>query len=373
MSQTLPLFDLPETQNTAPPLIERITAYRPHIEAKHVPTSSDKWMLASNLQKSIRRGLTQTAIGTATRLLSVDEQYFWRRLMVIAYEDIGFGDIQLCFDLLKTFRREAMHRQLGIERVAAYFADALANARKSRALCDAIAMLEFNVQRGELEQPCFALTDSQLVEVICRTDESLMTQVAALRHICGYRENAKGSYRSITPARPELMREVCRRLELTDIETTLFLSGQSTSESLNIPLPLVAQLARGEHREVQAKQIFEGKNGILYVALDRHTRAGKKCFAKFALEVKPIADFFHQHPKLNSVAVLGVAVFIVEGSQLNRWVVFPQADNLRQAFEQKFLEHVGVNGKRASELLNITRDNLPLLNQIRAETIEAAC
>lgn len=370
MSQTLPLFDLPDT---APPLIERITAYRPHIEAKDVPASADKWELASNLQKAIRRGLTETAVGTATKLLSVDERYFWRRLTVIAYEDVGFGDIPLCHDLLKTFRREALHRQIGSEHVGAYFVDALSNARKSRALCDAIAMVEFNVRRGEIEKPFFAMTDKQLVDVICSENESLMERVAALRHICGYRENAHGSYRAITPARQELMREVCRALKLTEMETTLFLSGQSVSESLNIALPLVAQLARGEQREMQAEQIvFEGKNGILYAALDRHTRAGKKCLAKFAQEVKPIANFFQHHPNLNPVAALGVAVFIVEGSQLNRWVVFPQSDILRQTFEQNFLEHAGVIGGSADELLASVRSNLTELNRIRAKHIKIA-
>lgn len=357
--------ELPDTQST-PLLVERITAYRPQVEAKHVPTTTDRWLLASNLQKAIRRGLTEAAVGTATKLLAVDERYFWRRLLVIGYEDIGFGDIGLCHDLLKTFRREALCRQLGAERVAGYFASALANARKSRALCDTIAMLEFNVRLGEYERPCFALTDEQLVDVIC-SDGPLMTRVAALRHICGYRENAGGSYRTLAPARPELMREACRVLDLTDIEITLFLSGQSTSESLNIGLPLVAQLARGEQQEQQAEQVFEGVNGILFAGLDRHTRLGARCFKRFAREVKALADFFHQHPELNPVAVLGVSVFIVEGSRLNRWLVFPGSDILRQTFEQNFLEHAGVAGQSASELLAITSDNLAELNRIRSE------
>lgn len=353
-------------QNDAQPLIERITAYQPRAEAKDIPASADKWILASNLQKSIRRGLANTAVGTASKLLSVDERYFWRRLLVMGYEDVGFGDIGLCHDLLKTFRREALCRQLGAVRVAGYFTEALANARKSRALCDAIAGLEFNVRLGEIEKPCFALTDEQLVEAIC-SDEPLMTRLATLRHICGYRENAYDSYRAITPARPELMREVCRVLALTDIETTLFMSGQSTSESMNIALPLVARLAHGQQHEVQSEQVFEGVNGILFVGLDRHTRLGARCFKRFAREAKPLADFFHQRPELNPVAVLGVSVFVVEGSLLNRWVVFPKSEALRQMFEQNFLEHAGVTGQSASELLTITRDNLPELNKIRAE------
>ncbi len=358
--------------NTNPSLIERIAAYQPHIEAANKPRSSDKWVLASNLQKAIRRGLVDTALGTAIKLVSVDKLYFWRRLLVIGYEDVGLSDIPMCHELLKTFRREALHRELGVECVAAYFAATLANARKSRTLCDAIAMLEFNVNLGAIEKPFFALTDTRLVEVICSEGEALIERVAALRHICGYRENAAGGYRVIAPARSELMREVCSVLGLTDMETTLFLSGQNTSEAMNVALPLVVQLARGEQRDVQAKQVFEGRDGLLYAALDRHCRSGKRCFAKFAKEAKPVADFFRQNPERNPVDVLGVAVFIVEGACLNRWLEFPKSDILRQTFEQNFLEHAGVTREAASELLTIIRDNLPMLNQIRAEALNLA-
>lgn len=57
----------------------------------------------------------------------------------------------------------------------------------------------------------------------------------------------------------------------------------------------------------------------------------------------------------------------VEGSRLNHWVVFPQSEALRQTFEQNFLEHAGVTGQPASELLAITRNNLPLLHRIRSK------
>jgi len=351
-------------------LIESICAYQFNPNPENIPKTTDKWVLASNLQKSIRRGLIDNAAGTAIKLVSVDAKYFWRRLLVIAYEDIGVSAIPLCHELLKTFRREALRRDLGAERVAAYFAETLANSRKSRSLCDAIAMLEFNVRLSEIEKRGFALTDSQLTNVICSADEPMLDRVAALRHICGYRENTYGSYRMITPARPDLMREVCNALALSETETTLFLSGQNTSESMNVALPVVIQLARGEQHDKQSSQNFEGTDGLLYATLDRHTRIGKRCFAKFAKEISPATEFFQKHPDLKPVDVLGVAVFIIEGSQLDHWVTFPESDDLRQTFERNFLEHTGLTGAAANELLTITSTNLPSLNRIRAEALK---
>lgn len=348
---------------------DRISAYAPIINPAFIPATIDRWLLASNLQKAIRRGHRDVAVGTTIKLLAVDAKYFWRRLLVIGYEDVGFGEIELLHALLKTFRREALHRKLGVERVAAYFAHELASALKSRSLCDAIAMVEFNVRRGALEHGAALMTEAQFLDVICSNEEPLVNRISCLRHICGYREQAHGRYRTLAPTQPTLMREVCRRLEVTDMEATLFLSGQSISESLNIPIPIVSKLMRWKPIEVQEAPIsFEGKNGILYSALDRHTRAGKKSFSRFAREAEGVADFFRCHPQLDPVTALGVAVFIVEGARLNRWVSFPGAANLRETFEAVFLEHCGVTGGGASELLGIVSENLTELNRIRAES-----
>jgi hypothetical protein len=364
MSQPELPFD---TGISLPPLIERIAGHKPQYTAKHVPTTDDRYILASNLQKTIRRGLVPTAEATAVRLLAVDPGYFWRRILVIGYEDIGYGDIGLVHDLLKTFRREALHRELGVERVATYFAHELARVCKSRSLCDALAMLEFSVKRGEYERQCFSLSDEQLLAKACDIGTPIMDRVAALRHICGYRIIERGVYRSHVPARTELMREVCRRLELSEVETLLFMSGQGVSDSLNIPLPMVAQMARDTLQEQAAEQRFSGKNGILYASLDRHTRLGKRCFARLAKEVQPAREFFARHPEANPVAAIGAGVFIVEGAMLDRWLEFDGSDSLQQQFDQNFIEYVGIPPDQHLELLAVVMSSLPRLNRIRAE------
>lgn len=365
MSATLPLFPEPDPK----PLADRVAEYRPRVCRKHIPATADRWLLASNMQKAIRRRLEHTAVGTANRLVEVDSRYFWRRLLVIAYEDVGYGDIGLCHTVLKTFRREALHRELGPENVARYFARELARARKSRSLCDALASLEFSTRRSDYERPYFRMGDEQLLFAACNAGAPVLYRVAALRHVCGYREFAGGTYRTLAPARSDLMREVCRHLELSEMETTLFLSGQSVSEGMNIALPLVAQMVDDSHEERQAEQVFAGKHGILYAALDRHTRAGKRCFARLARECKTVRQFFDHHPALDPVSVLGAGVFVVEGAVLDRQLVFDGSDDLQRQFDQNFLEYAGIGEDDQRELLALVIDNLPRLNRLRAEEI----
>lgn len=368
MSQTLLLFDQPVSQTTCPSLIERITAHRTRITSKHVPATADRWVLASNLQKAIRRGLVPTAEATAIRLLVVDPGYFWRRLLVIAYEDIGFGNIDLLHDVLKTFRREALHREIGPDRVGAYFAHELARSRKNRSLCDALAALEFSIHRAKHESQCHELTGEQLLTAACDVSMPVMDRIAALRHVCGYRIIERGMYQSGVPASTELMREVCRRLELSGVETRLFMSGQGVSDSMNIPLPLVCQMYRaGQQTEQQTEQRFQGKHGVLFAAIDRHVRAGKKYFARMANEVQPVRQFFARHPGVNPVAAIGAAVFIAEGAVLDRRLVFDGADQLRWQFNNNFLEHAGLAVDDHDELLSLVKLNLRWLNRIRAQ------
>lgn len=349
-------------------LLHQITSFNPQPQIELVPDNADRWILASNLQKAIRRGLAHTAVATAYRLLQIDARYFWRRLLVVAYEDIGYGDISLCHDLLKTFRREALHRDLGVKRVAGYFVTQLAQALKSRSLCDGIAMLEFNVRRAEYEAACFDMADDELVAVACDVQAASMDRLAALRHLCGYHEFKNGQHRTLAKPRPELMRAVCQVTGMTEVETTLFLSGQNVAESLNIPIPLVAQMNRVGQRTLHSTEYeFEGVSGILFCAIDRHTRMGKQCYARLVQQSKPLQRFFSSHPTRDPVAALGAAVFIVESASLNRWILFDGADSLRHAFEQIFLEYHGIN--RADEFLSSVRNSLGTLNKIRARLI----
>ena len=231
-------------------------------------------------------------------------------------------------------------------------------------------MLEFSIRRADYESQCKNLTDEQLVDLACDGGKPFMDRIAALRHICGYRVVVAGMYRTAVPASTNLMREVCLRSEMTEIETRLFLSGQGVSESLNIPMPMVSKMYRaGQHSEQQVEQTFAGKHGILYAALDRHTRAGKRCFVRLAKQVNEIRQFFARRPALDAISVIGAAVFMVDGAVLDRRLMFGGADDLLRQFNMNFLEYAGLAPDDHALLLALVENNLQRLNKIRADDI----
>lgn len=75
----------------------------------------------SALQKEIRRGQAENAALLAYEMLSTSpalEDYLWRRLQVIAVEDIGFGEVMApvlinsLYQMVQTFDRGMGERQL---------------------------------------------------------------------------------------------------------------------------------------------------------------------------------------------------------------------------------------------------------------------
>jgi replication-associated recombination protein RarA len=57
------------------------------------PIAADPWVISSLLQKSIRRGETEIARRAAFTFVHLKGAAIWRRLMVIAFEDVGIGSV----------------------------------------------------------------------------------------------------------------------------------------------------------------------------------------------------------------------------------------------------------------------------------------
>ena len=59
------------------------------------PLSCDRWLASSALQKSIRRGDVLTAQRALRTLYRHDPRSAWRRLLIIACEDVGIGALDV--------------------------------------------------------------------------------------------------------------------------------------------------------------------------------------------------------------------------------------------------------------------------------------
>ena len=105
--------------NSAPPTFEPILA--------------DPWVISSLLQKSIRRGEVEIAQRAAHTLFKLKGSAIWRRLMVIAFEDIGIGSPHALVMTVAAGSDPVWRKQLGGDaHVVSTLARLMAEAAKDR-------------------------------------------------------------------------------------------------------------------------------------------------------------------------------------------------------------------------------------------------
>ena len=97
------------------------------------PIAADPWITSSILQKSIRRGETVLAQRAALTLFEQRGSAIWRRLIVIAFEDVGIGNVDALATVIGVASDRAWRTRHGGDlRLAIVLARVLAAAPKDR-------------------------------------------------------------------------------------------------------------------------------------------------------------------------------------------------------------------------------------------------
>lgn len=132
---------------------------------------ADPWLLASLLQKAIRRGDVATARRAARHLLKLDPPRLWRRLMTVALEDIGIGDDAIAAELVAIATSSMARRLLGNNEQAVDCAVRRACAATKDRTGDHFSSMEHQIAgpehdelRAASKDACFAILSSPRVE-----------------------------------------------------------------------------------------------------------------------------------------------------------------------------------------------------------------
>jgi replication-associated recombination protein RarA len=97
-----------------------------------VSLQCDRWIASSLLQKSIRRGEVELAQRAACTLHVFDRSAIWRRLVVIACEDVGVGDIDALLEIFLAAASTDLRLRCGVAPILGAVVRRLAEAVKDR-------------------------------------------------------------------------------------------------------------------------------------------------------------------------------------------------------------------------------------------------
>ena len=336
------------------------------------PIAADPWVISSLLQKSIRRGDNEIAHRAAFTFFQLKGAAVWRRLIVIAFEDIGIGSVDALTTIVAAADDSAWRKKHGGDpRLAVQLAGVLAEAPKDRSadyLCDA--------------------RDHPMLADFWRVMEkaSLESRLSYVRgQALGLPQRAVAALSALgIGSRGEISREgglealltMFRELEVPEeLVAATGIAAARTREKITAMVPLIWLTARKSEnwvRDCPIPPLVEA-GGVPLYALDKHTRLGREAIWRFACEndsVRACLARFVPASQRRSAAY--VAAFYVDAAPIARRLMWDQSEALETFGIERDLVHAGVPTEGIQPLLEAMRANLGHLNELRANVIAAA-
>ena len=345
-------------------------------EPHNFPT--DKWLLSSALQKLVRRGLPERAVEIALALHALDPHYLPKRLPIIAFEDVGIGNLEACFDTLHLFgtrRFPAKTGDLDQRKLLANLVYRLARSVKSRAACDILCLALANSELKTATELANSGAEN-LISLAADRKAADVTRALALYLLCGRSVGNKGPYRTLPRFNADVLNALIEKLELPSVIAWMLIKGRNRT-GLAAMLPLaweaiaegvagleVKRLPDDDSKALAEKQIL----GVPACAADMYTRVGRQAIMWFSEVVKrEYRGFFEAFPEIiNHSNLLGMAIFHFEGSRLGRWLENETIAKYREHVERAELQGLGVpDSESHQELYQILETERQLLWQIR--------
>lgn len=333
----------------------------------------DKWIASSLMQKAIRRGDPASAIRAAMTLHRHDARSLWRRLQIIAFEDIGIADTDCIIETVAACTDKAWRVKLcGEAQVAAYICNRLANAAKDRSsdylLCTALEHPNFEDGRVH----CTAMTLQDRIRFAANESESAVARAVATCFAGGIdwsreRRAGEGDLPMMMEAFAEL--GVSRNFLAATQQ-----AARSTRDPIVLMLPVLwSLLARSSQAPAVADENLDAPvvvAGIPTYALDKHTRLGKLA-AQILISNCPGLRrcLAWDIPDRAWKRVIDMAVFYADGRKLNRklvWEFGPALDELGTATD---MLKAGAPQEHFHTIIETVAAHLSELDQIRADLL----
>ncbi len=329
------------------------------------------WVAKALMQKAIRRRRTDLALAAANVLHRTSPDSLWRRLVVIAVEDVGLGDLDTVYmTIVAASQRGRLARYFGSWRLASLVVSRLAAAPKCRACDDLFVATEdcpaWSDDRLELAEMEFG----DLLDVIAG-DDPIERRAIAMRYAVG----TVGSYGATALARrrghPDAVFDfMCEAggfaHTLVEITRAAF---RITREPFTGLLPLLHPELNGAEAvlvpdDLPPEALIGGVPGWTY---DKFSREGRTALGHFLNTDCPAANWLRLHvPPSERIAVLGHALFRVESGLVTDRLVWPTAQRLRrQADYDSWL----FSREDAAMLLDLLRTDIGVLNRVREASL----
>lgn len=352
---------------------DRLRDHAGSFEARPLQKSHvfDRWLASSLLQKSIRRDKPDLAWLASSYLLENYPEYFWRRLPIIALEDIGFGDLDVTMMAILAGSDTRLRVELGGGLLAATaLIELMCAATKDRSTDDLFDVVsrcpnqrEERIATFEAEELDDLLKFAPPGGGVLNVANLMFVQAGSIGDL------PASSIKKKTWA-DVIYRHVFETSPMGLAETSLL--GLKTTGSILAPMLCVV----GSHAKTNCPEtddaLLDSPKGtaIPTWALGQHTRVGLDGFRRYIGRSRRIhallsetADGSVSRPK-----TIGGLVYRLDcGEMRHRRDCKLSTDLKHQATHLGW----GIPDAAVAEALSILRDEFDLVNACRAEALKA--
>ncbi len=327
---------------------------------------SDAYTSSSLLQKAIRRGDADLALLAAEKLLPKRGKGIWRRLLAIAFEDVGVANVALLARVLNLAEAQLIDRGLPVSRGLTNAVEALAQSPKSRSADHLICSARHSYQTKSITSRAMLSDLPAVLGVAGDPSQPLIERMAAIEDACGRNE------RGACAARLERL-SALKCVLPTEVHDAIDLSSRGFNllkDGIALPLPLLvsASLEVDHERNISWPEMpsVDYVNGIPAWVWDKHTSIGKRAFKRLVSESKPVARCLHHYVSpehhLGSVCMAG---FYLDAAPVSFRFDWPGSEALEDAGLKADMGKVGCPPCGIEPLKEVVAENIDHLNAIR--------
>lgn len=330
----------------------------------------DRWLATSLLQKAIRRDAPDLAWMAASYLLENFPAYFWRRLPIIAMEDIGLGDLDTCMMVILSSRSASARVELGgCLPVATAMVEIMCTATKDRSTDD---LFDIILRCPDAREDRIAMFEAQQAEEPFATDRAVAGVIGAA-NLMAVHAGCIGDLPTISIGK-KVWADAMQRCDhfaprMEVIETALL--GLKLTGVILAPMLVLL----GGHTDTQVKVTDDimpsspTNTAIPTWALGQHTRVGLDGFRRYISQSTKMRSLLNQAAdgSVSRSKVVGGLVYRLDCGQLLHRRDCPVASGLK---EQVTGLGWGTPDTAVPEMLATLCAEFDLLNACRAAALQ---
>ena len=336
---------------------------------RNITLKLDPWATSSLLQKAIRRGEIELAQWAAAGFYQYRGQGIWRRLLNIAFEDIGIADPELLLELASVATDKQLRSILGADLdLIGDFTRRMAEAPKDRStdylICATIKLDEGRAQQIDLSHKPI----DELITIAADTEQPLIRRSAAALLTCTTNdrielgEPLRELFATLAGLYPSPLYEAVEKAAQRGLGAYVLMA----------PILWSAYRSKGGagHPVAQAVPVPEWVCGTPLYTFDKHTAAGKKAISRFAQECGEVRTVLIEHvPTAARSRVAWMSAFYADAVPISLRFEWSQSRELEKLGFEADMYGAGCRLDGITPVLAAVLSNLRELNACRREVV----